>query len=341
MKSAWITGKRSIEVKEEAYRKPGPDEVVVQINTCGICGTDLHFYRDFPQKGPIPLGHEVAGAVYEPGGAVTDLQIGQSVVVQNHVSCGSCEPCLQGRPAHCRNIQTYMDDRAGMAEYLRVPKEMVVPYSELDFSEAALAEPLTVALDVVQRARLEPFQDVCISGPGIIGLFCTGLAAAAGASNVAVLGRSFRSERGRRRIEAAKSMGATEIFDTDERGWLKEAKREFPEGFHKIIVTSPPRTIPPLFDLASFGADIVFNGISFAEEAITFNANAFHFKKLTLAASHAIPNWGFPLAFKLLSQDVFKHKKLITHSFPLEQIEEAFVAAGSAEQGAIKVLITF
>jgi L-iditol 2-dehydrogenase len=341
MKSAWITGKRTIEVKEEAYRKPGPDEVVVQINTCGICGTDLHFYRDFPQKGPIPLGHEVAGAVYELGGAVTDLQIGQSVIVQNHVSCGSCEPCLQGRPAYCRNIQTYMDDRAGMAEYLRVPTDMVVPYSGLDFSEAALAEPLTVALDVVQRARLEPFQDVCISGPGIIGLFCTGLAAAAGASNVAVLGRSFRSERGKRRIQAAKSMGATEIFDTAEQGWTDKVKRQFPEGFHKIIVTSPPRTIPPLFDLASFGADIVFNGISFAEEAITFNANAFHFKKLTLAASHAIPNWGFPLAFKLLSQNVFKHKKLITHNFPLEQIEEAFITAGSAEQGAIKVLITF
>jgi len=341
MKSAWITAKRTIAIKEEAYRKPGPDEAVVRINTCGICGTDLHFYRDLPQKGPIPLGHEVAGTVYEIGGAVTGLQIGQTVVVQNHVSCGSCEPCLQGRPAHCRNIQTYMNDRAGMAEYLCVPKAMVVPYSELDFSEAALAEPLTVALDVVQRARLEPFQDVCISGPGIIGLFCTGLAAAAGAGNIAVLGRSFQSERGKRRIEEAKSLGATRFFDTDGQGWLEEAKREFPEGFHKIIVTSPPRTIPPLFDLACFGAHIVYNGISFPEPDISFDANAFHFKKLTLAASHAIPNWGFPLAFKLLRQNMFKHKKLITHSFPLEQIEEAFITAGGKEQGAIKVMITF
>ena len=341
MKSAWVTAKRTIEIKEEAYRKPGTDEVVVQIKTCGICGTDLHFYRDFPQKGPIPLGHEVAGTVYELGGTVTDLQIGQSVIVQNNVSCGNCQPCLQGRPAYCRHIQTYMDDRAGMAEYLCVPKTMVVPYSQLDFSEAALAEPLTVALDVLRRAGLESFQDVCISGPGIIGLFCTGLAAVAGASNVAVLGRSFASERGKRMIEAARSLGATRIFDTDERGWLKEVKGEFPEGFHKIMVTSPPRTIAPLFDLACFGADIVYNGISFPEPDIAFDANAFHFKKLTLAASHAIPNWGFPLAFKLLSQNVFKHKKLITHNFPLEQIEEAFITAGSAEQGAIKVLITF
>lgn len=341
MKSAWVTAKKTIEVREEAYRKPGPGEVVVQIKTCGICGTDLHFYRDFPQKFPIPLGHEVAGTVYEPGGTVTDLQTGQSVIVQNNVSCGHCQPCLQGRPEHCRNIQTYMDDRAGMAEYLRVPRDMVVPYSQLDFSEAALAEPLTVALDVVRRARLEPFQDVCISGPGIIGLFCTGLAAAAGAGNIAVLGRSFASGRGKRRIEAAQSMGATDVFDTAEPGWLDRVKRRFPEGFQKIMVTSPPRTIAPLFDLACFGADIVYNGISFPEPDVTFDANAFHFKKLTLAASHAIPNWGFPLAFKLLSQDVFQHKALITHSFPLDQIEEAFVTAGSAEQGVIKVLITF
>jgi L-iditol 2-dehydrogenase len=341
MKSAWITAKRTIEIREEAYRKPGPGEVVVQIKTCGICGTDLHFYRDVPKAPPIPLGHEVAGIVHELGETVTDLQIGQSAVVENNVSCGTCQACLQGRPAHCRNIQTYMDDRAGMAEYLRVPREMVVPYWKLDFAEAALAEPLTVALDVVQRARLEPFQDVCISGPGIIGLFCTALAVAAGASNVVVLGRSFASRRGKKRIEAAKSLGATRVFDTDERGWKKEIEGEFPEGFQKIMVTSPPRTIAPLFDLACFGADIVYNGISFPEPNIAFDANAFHFKKLTLAASHAIPNWGFPLAFKLLSQNLFDHKKLITHSFPLERIEEAFVTAGSAEGGAIKVLITF
>ena len=341
MKSAWVTAKRTIEIKDEEYRKPGPGEVVVQIKTCGICGTDLHFYRDVPQKPPIPLGHEVAGTVHELGEAVTDLQIGQSVIVENNVSCGTCQPCLQGRPALCRNIQTYMDDRAGMAEYLRVPRVMVVPYSQLDFSEAALAEPLTVALDVVRRAQLEPFQDVCISGPGIIGLFCTGLAAASGAGNIAVLGRSFGSERGKRRIQAAKAMGATDVFDTAEQGWKEKVKRRFPEGFQKIMVTSPPRTIAPLFDLACFGADIVYNGISFPEPNIAFDANEFHFKKLTLAASHAIPNWGFPLAFRLLRQNVFEHKNLITHSFPLERIEEAFTTASSAEEGAIKVLINF
>ena len=340
MKSAWVTGKRTIQVKDEQYGKPGPGELVVRIRTCGICGTDLHFWRDLPQKPPIPLGHEVAGTVHELGGTVTDLEIGQSVIVENNVSCGSCQPCLQGRPDLCRNIQTYMDDRAGMAEYLRVPRNMVVPYSELDFSEAALAEPLTVAQDVVRRAKLEPFQDVCISGPGIIGLFCTGLAAAAGAGNIAVLGRSFRSERGRRRIEAAKSMGATEIFDTAEQGWLEKVKRRFPEGFQKIMVTSPPGTIAPLFGLASFGADIVYNGISFPEPRLAFDANEFHFKKLTLAASHAIPNWGFPLAFRLLRQNAFDHKNLITHSFPLERIEEAFDTAASSEQGVIKVLVT-
>jgi len=341
MKSAWVTGKQTIAIKDEEYRKPGPREVVVRIETCGICGTDLHFYRDVPQKPPIPLGHEVAGTVHETGGTVTDLEIGQTVIVENNVSCGSCLYCLQGRPALCKNIQTYMDDRAGMAEYLRVPRDMVVPYSELDFSEAALAEPLTVALDVVRRAKLEPFQDVCISGPGIIGLFCTGLAAAAGAENIAVLGRSFGSERGKRRIQTAKSMGATDIFDTAEQGWTEKVKRRFPEGFQKIMVTSPPRTIAPLFELASFGADIVYNGISFQEPQLAFDANEFHFKKLTLAASHAIPNWGFPLAFKLLKQNVFEHNNLITHSFPLQRIEEAFLTATSAEQGVIKVLINF
>jgi L-iditol 2-dehydrogenase len=339
MRSAWIIEKQTIEIREQRYVPPESEEVVVRVRACGICGTDLHFYHDFPAGSPTPLGHEVAGTVHEIGESVSDLQPGQEVIVQNNISCGSCTPCLMGRPAHCRNIQTYMDDRAAAAEYIRVHRKFVLPFSGLSFEEAALAEPLTVAFDLLRRAQVEPFQQVCISGPGIIGLFCTKLAVEAGA-RVVVLGRAFEKARGGCREQTARNMGAAAVVDTKRQGWIEKTHSLAPEGFDKIIVTSPPRSIPPLFELAAFGADVIFNGISFREADITFDANAFHFKKLALIASHAIPNWGFPLACDLLAEKRLDHESLITHRFPFEQIEEALKVAGSQDQGVIKVMIT-
>jgi L-iditol 2-dehydrogenase len=340
MKSAWVVQRGKVEIREDKYVPPETDEVVVKVTACGICGTDLHFYRDFPGNEPIPLGHEVVGIIHQAGELVSDIQPGQEVIVQNHISCGSCIPCLMGKPAHCNNIQTYMNDKAALAEYIRVPRSMVVSYTSLRAEQAALAEPLTVALDLQRRARIEPFQNVCVSGPGIIGLFCTKLAADSGARRVVVLGKGFETERGRRRKEAAQELGADAVFDTDKKGWIEKVKTEVPEGFEKIIVTSPPRSIPPTFELATFGADIIFNGISFLDEEITFNANSFHFKKLALIASHAIPNWGFPQALEMLKEMKPEYKKLITHRFPFEKSSEALRIAGSKDHGVIKVMVT-
>ena len=341
MKSAWVTAKKIIELIDTEYPKPGIDEVTVKVKVCGICGTDLHFYNDFPGGKPIPLGHEVSGYVHKIGEAVEDLKLGDRVIVQNHVPCGTCHSCLHGNPYTCSNIQTYMNDQAAMAEFIRIRRNMVVPFSGLDYTEAAVAEPLTVAFDITREARIEPFHRVLISGPGIIGLFCTTLARNVGAREIAVLGRRLHTLRGKKRAEVAVLMGATEVFDTDKPDWRENVLKKFPEGFERIVITSPPRTIPYLLDFARFGGCIAYNGISFSEETITFNANTFHFKKLKLLASHAIPNWGFPLALDLLSKKKIDYEKLITHEYPFDKIEEAFSTALSPDEGVIKVVVIF
>lgn len=341
MKSVWVTGKRKIEVKEIQLSEPEYDEVIVKIMACGICGTDLHFYNDYPEKKITPLGHEVSGYIQKTGKGVTGFKTGDAVIVQNHVPCGKCDSCLNDRYSLCTDIQTYMDASSGMAEFLKVRKEMVIPFKNLNYVEAAIAEPVTVALDICREAQLNTFQSICISGPGIIGLSCVKIAELCGARKITVLGRDFQSARGKKRIEAARNMGAHAAFDTDDPEWKENIKKEFPDGIERIIITSPPASIPDTFDIASFGAVIAFNGISYREEKITFNANSFHFKKLKLIASHAIPNWGFPTAFKLLEEKTINHKTLITHTFPFDKIEEAFRTAASREKGVIKVVVTF
>jgi L-iditol 2-dehydrogenase len=341
MKTAWATDMGKIEIREQPYEKPGPDEVVVKIHTCGICGTDLHFFNEHPENRPMPLGHEVSGSVHERGSQVGDLSPGDTVIVQNHVPCGKCESCLHGNVALCRNIRTYMNDRSGMAEYLKVNKAMIVPFKGLDHREAAVAEPLTVSLDLMREAEVQPFQNVLISGPGIIGLFCTKLARMAGVDTIIVVGRRGQTARGKKRFETAMQMGADLVFDTDEPDWKEKLREMAPHVIERMIVTSPLRTIPEMIPLTSFGTRIVFNGISFSEQDITFNANDFHFKKLQLVASHAIPNWGFPRAFKLLTQQKLGHRDLITHDYPFNRIDEAFHTATSHDEEVIKVTITF
>jgi L-iditol 2-dehydrogenase len=339
MKSYWVVGKRRIEERIIDYRPPGRGEASVRIESCGICGTDLHYYREFPSDDPLPLGHEVSGRVYETGPGVSGLKEGDGVILENHIACGTCRPCRENRPWLCRNIQTYMRDRAGLAEYLTVDSRMVVPYGGLDSVEAAMAEPLTVALDLMREASVEPYHNVCVSGPGIIGLFCVFLARRAGAGTVIALGHGMGTPRGRKRMSMAGELGATHLFDTDTPGW-KEEVRGLDVPIERVIVTSPPATIPDLLDLASFGAHVVFNGISFEKSTLSFDANYFHFRKLRLIASHAIPNWGFPLAFHILAENRAAFKDLVSHRFPVRRLEEAFRTAVSPDQEYIKGIIT-
>jgi len=225
---------------EHEYPKPASDEVTVKVKTCGICGTDLHFYNEFPGGRPIPLGHEVSGYVYEIGKDVTEVKPGGSVIVQNHLPCGRCRSCLQGKTSTCSSIQTYMNDRSALAEYLTVKQNMVVPFSGLNYTGAVVAEPLTVAFDITREAQVQPFQRVVVSGSGIIGLFCTVLLKMGGAEPVVVLGRMLSSARGEKRAEAAVATGASQVFDTEEQDRIERVQEQYPEGFERIIVTSPP-----------------------------------------------------------------------------------------------------
>ncbi len=341
MNTAWVEGIRKIVFRDIPKPKPEEGEVTVKIMACGICGTDIHFYNDYPAGKPTPLGHEVSGYIDEVGKDVSDLKAGDKVIVQNHIPCGKCFSCLNGDYSLCTNIQTYMDNKPAMAEYIKIKREMVVPFEHLSFIEAAIAEPLTVALDICREAELDRFRRVCISGPGTIGLCCIRIAHLSAAHSITVLGRRFSSNRSKIRIQTAKEMGADRVYDTDTVDWKEMIKNDTPEGFERIIITSPPSTIPETFELASFGAVIAFNGISFREENITFNANRFHFQKLKLKASHAIPNWGFPMAFALFRDKKIPAERLVTHTFSFTKLEQAFKVATDADKPVVKVVITF
>lgn len=337
--SAWVDKAKHISLKSKEMRSIEATEVLVRVKACGVCGTDLHFYNDYPNKEITPLGHEVAGFIEAVGAGVSDLPIGTHVVVQNNIACNTCPSCLNQQPSSCSNIQTYMDDQAGMGEYLVVPRAMVIPFEGLSFIEATLAEPITVALDLCREADIQLFEDVLIMGPGVIGLSSIVLSRLRGANKVVVVGRYLDSVRGKYREKTAYQLGADLVVDSAIPNWKEELKEQFPALFHRVIVTSPPKTLSDGIDLAGFHGQIVFNGIDFADDSVTFKANDFHFSKKRLIASHAIPNWGFPQAFELIKQGLIPSSLLITHTFTLHELEEAFAMFKASDEEVIKPVI--
>jgi L-iditol 2-dehydrogenase len=120
--------------------------------------------------------------------------------------------------------------------------------------------------------------------------------------------------------------------------WLRS--NAVPQGVDRVLVTAPPRTLPQAFEIARFGAIIGLIGIEFGEGAeVSFDVNAFHFKKLQLRASHAIPNHYFPMALDLLARRVVDPDLLVSHTFSLDEYEAVFRTLTDPQQAAVKAVI--
>lgn len=164
---------------------PGPDEVVLRVAGCGICGSDLHITEDpepFGIGAGFVLGHEISGEVVAVGHDVRDLRLGDGVAVVPMLGCGACARCLAGDPARCAEMVLI---GGGYAEYVTVAARQcrVLPEG-VALADGALAEPLSVALHCIIRAGMRPGDRVAIIGAGPIGLLVAFWARRMGAARV-------------------------------------------------------------------------------------------------------------------------------------------------------------
>jgi len=340
MRSLWGKAPFMFEMRELKTPVPGPGEVLIQVKACGICGTDLHFLRHNSEW--TPLGHEVVGLVAEVGPNVDGWRGGESVIVENNTGCGVGPECKNGRALYCANIYSYMNDRAGLADYLLVRSNMIQPYDagRLTPRQATLAEPLTVALDLLQRVDPDINDEVAVLGHGPIGLLAVRLAKLRGARRVFLTGSSRASEHSRYRMMIGAAMGADVMLSEPEDDIASAIKALVPNGVDRALITAPPKTLPLAVDIARFGGIIGLIGIEFGKGGeVSLDVNAFHFKKLQLRASHAIPNHYFPIATDLLARRAVDPELLLSHTFPLDAYKEAFAALNDREQATAKVVL--
>ena len=340
MRSLWGKTPFQFQWRDLPKPRPQPGQVLVRVEAGGICGTDLHFLRYNEEW--TPLGHEVVGVIEEVGEGVNRFQGGERVIVENHAACGVCEQCKNGRALYCDNLTTYMADQAGFSDYLVIRGDMLHRYDgeQLKPIHACLAEPLTVALDVTLRADLELNDEVAVFGPGPIGLMVARLAKLRGARRVFLVGSNRSTPRGIHRLAVGRQMGADVTLGYEEDDVVGEIMSAVPDGVDRVFVTAPPKTLVEAIKISRFGGIIAFIGIEFGTGGeVTFDANEFHFKKLQLRASHAIPNHYFPLAIDLLSRRAVVPEPLLSHTFEVDEAEGAFQTLIDPQKQAIKVAL--
>ena len=310
-------------------------QVLVKIKASCICGSDLHIYKDaHPSvKLPVTVGHEFTGIVQEVGGAVTKFLPGDRVVVEPTIACGHCESCRKGAYGYCENISfTYRQGDGSMADFFIGEEERIYSLpNSVDFEKGALTEPLAVAVHAVKRAGVGIGKKVAVIGAGAIGIMIAAVCKRLGASEIVV------SDYSMFRLEMARNLsGARTVYAREENAEEVVAALSQSKGFDIVFeCVGLEQTINQAMRMAKSNGMVVDVGI-FEKPTIQIDASLLVKKELRMIGSQGYC-WDFEDALQLLTE--LPLEQLLTHRFPLEELESAFRTAADINANAVKVCV--
>lgn len=336
MSAAVFAGIGRLEILERPVpRVGGAGDVVLDVEACGICGSDLQILSvppGHPATTGVVLGHEFVGVVREVGDGVTSLRPGDRVVVEPNISCGRCAWCLRGLRRRCDSLTTLGIFRdGGLAPRVRVPAAQCHPISaRLPGSVAALVEPLSTVVHGARQAAVFPGETAVVVGAGPIGLMFVALLTLAGASVIAL-------EPSPERASLAKWLGAEAVLDPT-REDVGAAVRDAGGGLGAgIVVDAVGSQLGAALELVRRGGRILLFGVNeraraeIAQERITR-------EELTIVGSF-VGDGVFPDAIRLLEQGRLDVEPLVTHRIRLEELPTAVEELRAGR--AVKVQVEF
>lgn len=341
MKALLLSEYKKLELADLPQPKPGPDEVLVQVAACGICGSDVHGYdgtsgRRIP---PIVMGHEAAGMVAEVGAAVSDLKRGDRVTFDSTVYCGQCGYCRRGEVNLCDQRQVVGVScgdyrRAGaFAEYVVVPQRILYRLpDELSFPEAAMLEAVSVALHAVRVSDLKGGETALVIGAGMIGLLTLQAAHAGGASRVIV------ADVDATRLKLAKDMGADEVVLASGAALTAEALRLTGGTGVDVVLEAVGRneTVSVAIDSVRKGGTVTLIGNITPEVALPLQKVVSRQIRLQGTAASA---GEYPQAIDLMLSGKIQVKPLITAVAPLNEGPRWFERLYAHEPNLMKIVL--
>jgi 2-desacetyl-2-hydroxyethyl bacteriochlorophyllide A dehydrogenase len=325
-----------IEFVERSLPELGPNDVLIAVKAASICGSDLHIFKGRHPSAPLPVavGHELAGEVIQVGGDVAQLRPGDRVAVEPALVCGRCDFCRRGQYHLCSEISfQYRRGQGAFAPYFVAPQERVFRLPDgLSFEAGALLEPLAVAIHAVKNAEIRLGQSVAVFGAGAIGLLVMLLARRLSGGPVLI------TDIQPARLKAALELGATVTIHSRSEDPL-QVIMDLTQGMgvdHSFEAVGLEQTLIQALRALKKGGKATLLGI-FEEPQTMIPANLFIQREIMLAGSQGY-NWDFQAGLALLAGGDFPLQALVTHTFPLERIQEGFDLLLSPGNTAIKVV---
>jgi (R,R)-butanediol dehydrogenase/meso-butanediol dehydrogenase/diacetyl reductase len=330
MKAAVWYQKEDIRVEDVPDPEVNETGAKVKIKTCGICGSDLHEFRDGPfiipsrphpltnrSGGPVILGHEFSSEVVEVGEKTSLFSVGDRVVVNPLIYCGQCHYCKRGQHIMCVKLGTYGFAADGaFAEYAVFPEQSLFKLPDSVSDEmGAFVEPLAVAVHAVKRSRMKAGDTVAIVGAGPIGLLVMQAARACGAGQVFVI------EPMKARREMALKTGGTAVFDPTE-GDAGKAIANLTEGLRADIVFDCVGNQPAFYTAVKAGgrrSKICVVGLALQPIEVPFIRLWGQEKEMIFSSGYEDE---FPAAIAFLADKRIDAEPLISARIPLDDLVE-------------------
>ena len=338
MKANYFLGNGKFELREEPIPEYGDHDVLIRVAACGICGTDVHIYHG--DKGsaevhpPVVLGHELSGTVVKTGAKVSALREGDRVSVDPNAYCGKCHYCQIGKKQLCTHLYAVGVNRnGGFEEYCAVPENqcyLLAPSVPLKYG--AMAEPLACCLHGIDRAEIRSGDTVCVIGGGAIGLMMVQLARLRGASCVIL------SEPVAMRREIGLKLGADYAIDPLHEQISDAILRCTGTPGTDVVIECVGNTtaVRQAFEATKRGSTVLLFSVPKANTFHELSLEAVYQKELKILGSLINPDT-HGRAVELINRGRIRLEDIITHSFPVESLEQAIRMQMSDE--SIKVIV--
>ena len=341
MKAAFYDGDGKMELKDHPDPVAGPGEALVRIVASGICGSDLNMNLAKTAADESPAGHEVAGEIVDVGEGVSRDRIGQRVAIEvlgSGRACGTCWFCRIGQYTHCTAKAPV--GGGGFAEYLSRKIGGCYPLDDvLTWSEGALVEPLAVSIHGARMGNLKGGDTVAILGSGNIGLTAVVAARQLGA------GKIFVTARHKQQADMALALGA-DVMASSEGDELEELLLDATDGRGadltiETVGGSSGATLTQSINVTRRQGRIVILGVFYGTHGIDWMPPIIKEQSIHFSMCYGIldGNHDFETAVEMLSSQDVELEKIVTHKYPLEQIQEGFETAYDKKTGSIKVHI--
>ena len=338
-----LHGIADMRLEQVEMPRPNRDEALVRIRSVGVCGSDVHYFRNgrigsFVVTAPLILGHECSGEVVSVGSEVKDLKAGDRVVMEPGIPCRKCWYCKNGRYNKCPDIRFMATPpyNGSMVEYMSWPADFLFKMPDkMTFQEGALVEPFAVGLFSTRRSGLYPSASVVILGAGPIGLTTLEAVKAMGAGQV------ISVDVMPNRLALAEKMGATHVINAREKNAAEVIKKlTNGEGAHFVFETAGTETtVRQTAELARDGGTVVLVGLP-PELEIKMPIVECVIREVKFVTSFRYCNI-FEEAITLMSHGKVDLKPLLTHEFKFDRTLEAFEVAEHSKDKAVKVVINF